>query len=64
MGFFLNKLHSGLGGTKKLGSSIVHKVFQGLVEIVSTKTKLAGEEECNIYIYCKLIKKFFSNLFK
>lgn len=36
--FLLNHLHRALGGTKKKGSSVVYKVFQGEVEM-STKTK-------------------------
>ncbi|KAF0712860.1 Aste57867_4627 [Aphanomyces stellatus] len=33
LSWFLNELHRGLGGTKTPGSSIVHKVFQGLVNV-------------------------------
>jgi len=37
--WFLNTLHTDLGGTKKQGSSVVHQTFQGLVKIITEKTK-------------------------
>ena len=39
LSWFLNILHTKLGGTKKPGSSVIHKAFQGLVQ-VSTYDRL------------------------
>ncbi|DBA02478.1 TPA: hypothetical protein N0F65_010950 [Lagenidium giganteum] len=36
LSWLLNELHRGLGGTSKRGSSIIHKCFQGLVEVTTT----------------------------
>ncbi|EQC25847.1 hypothetical protein SDRG_16296 [Saprolegnia diclina VS20] len=33
LSWFLNELHRGVGGTKKQGSSIIHDVFQGTVQV-------------------------------
>ncbi|KAG7356351.1 ubiquitin carboxyl-terminal hydrolase [Nitzschia inconspicua] len=35
MAWFLNQLHIGLGGTRKPESSIIYKIFQGKVEVVT-----------------------------
>ncbi|CAK4174807.1 unnamed protein product [Aphanomyces euteiches] len=35
LSWFLNELHRGLGGTKTPGSSIIHKVFQGMVNVTT-----------------------------
>ncbi|TMW60496.1 hypothetical protein Poli38472_000538 [Pythium oligandrum] len=45
LSWLLNELHRGLGGSHKRGSSIIHKCFQGLIEVKTTdETKLAPEE--------------------
>ncbi|OQS07875.1 U4/U6.U5 tri-snRNP-associated protein [Thraustotheca clavata] len=33
LSWFLNELHRGVGGTKHAGSSIIHRVFQGMVQV-------------------------------
>lgn len=35
MTWLLNYIHQGIGGTKKAGSSIIHEVFQGEVEVLT-----------------------------
>ena len=35
--WFLNALHASLGGTRKAGSSIVYKTFQGRMKLYSRK---------------------------
>eukprot|EP00903_Cladosiphon_okamuranus_P010294 g9744.t1 len=48
LSWLLNSLHQGLGGTRKAGSSVIFKTFQGLVEVETlTKKKKAilGDEE-------------------
>ncbi|CAH0488867.1 unnamed protein product [Peronospora farinosa] len=35
LAWLLNELHRGLGGSKKSGSSIIHKCFQGFVEVTT-----------------------------
>lgn len=42
LAWLLNALHAGLGGTRKPGSSVIHKAFQGEVEI---KTYKAAKED-------------------
>jgi len=42
LAWLLNALHTGLGGTRKPGSSIIHKAFQGAVQI---KTYKAAKED-------------------
>lgn len=42
MAWLLNALHTALGGTKKQGSSIIHKTFQGTVKVITHKAE--GEE--------------------
>ncbi|KAL1495626.1 hypothetical protein AB1Y20_016493 [Prymnesium parvum] len=42
LAWLLNALHTALGGTKKQGSSIIHKTFQGTVKITTHK---AGSDE-------------------
>jgi len=42
--FFFNYVHRSLGGSKKTSSSIVSKVFQGKVEVVSQKVNLEEVE--------------------
>jgi len=37
--WFLHQLHVGTGGTRKPGSSIVHKVFQGKVRVTTRQAK-------------------------
>lgn len=39
MAWFLNQLHLGLGGTRKPGSSIIYKVFQGKVHVTTQQSK-------------------------
>jgi len=43
--WFLHTLHTDLGGTKKPGSSIVFKTFQGLVQIITEKTTIPTRNE-------------------
>lgn len=43
--WFLNHVHRALGGTKKSGSSIVHQVFQGLIEVTTLKEKTNSQGE-------------------
>ncbi len=47
MAWFLNQLHVGLGGTRKAGSSIIYRTFQGKIEVTSRQPKaiLEGAEE-------------------
>jgi U4/U6.U5 tri-snRNP-associated protein 2 len=39
MAWFLNQLHLGLGGTRKPGSSIIHKIFQGKIEVTTRQKR-------------------------
>jgi len=39
MAWFLHQLHMGLGGNKKPGSSIIHKIFQGAVSVTTRQLK-------------------------
>uniref|UniRef100_A0A7S0T9X4 Ubiquitinyl hydrolase 1 n=1 Tax=Pseudo-nitzschia delicatissima TaxID=44447 RepID=A0A7S0T9X4_9STRA len=39
MAWFLNQLHAGLGGTRKAGSSIIYRTFQGKIEVTSKQRK-------------------------
>jgi U4/U6.U5 tri-snRNP-associated protein 2 len=39
MAWFLNQLHIGLGGTRKSGSSIVYRTFQGQIEVATRQRK-------------------------
>ena len=43
LSWFLNSLHIGVGGTKKPGSSIIHKVFQGEVELTIRQRKVSNK---------------------
>eukprot|EP00009_Paramoeba_aestuarina_P008423 CAMPEP_0201513714 /NCGR_PEP_ID=MMETSP0161_2-20130828/5709_1 /ASSEMBLY_ACC=CAM_ASM_000251 /TAXON_ID=180227 /ORGANISM="Neoparamoeba aestuarina, Strain SoJaBio B1-5/56/2" /LENGTH=296 /DNA_ID=CAMNT_0047910025 /DNA_START=456 /DNA_END=1346 /DNA_ORIENTATION=+ len=43
--WFLNKLHADLGGTRKPGSSIVQKVFQGAMNMVVFTKNVVGKKE-------------------
>ena len=43
--WLLNQLHKELGGTKKSGSSIIHRIFQGQMKVWSKKIKRAGQEQ-------------------
>lgn len=45
MAWFLNQLHVGLGGSRKAGSSIIYKTFQGKIEVTSKQRKLKSEPE-------------------
>jgi len=44
LGWLLNALHAGLGGTRKPGSSIIHKAFQGQVQIKTYKAARADTD--------------------
>ena len=44
LGWLLNALHAGLGGTRKPGSSIIHKAFQGQVQIKTYKAAKADTD--------------------
>eukprot|EP00536_Pseudo-nitzschia_multiseries_P006368 jgi/Psemu1/255329/estExt_Genewise1Plus.C_1340031 len=39
MAWFLNQLHIGLGGTRKPGSSIIYRTFQGKIEVTTRQRK-------------------------
>jgi len=39
MAWFLNQLHAGLGGTRKSGSSIIYRIFQGKIEVTTKQRK-------------------------
>mmetsp|Transcript_34039 Transcript_34039/g.78551 ORF Transcript_34039/g.78551 Transcript_34039/m.78551 type:complete len:500 (-) Transcript_34039:747-2246(-) len=39
LSWFLNNLHLGIGGSKKPNSSIVHRTFQGIVEVTARQRK-------------------------
>ena len=41
--WLLNALHTALGGTKKPGSSIIHKTFQGTVKVITHKADDEGD---------------------
>ncbi|KAF4325071.1 hypothetical protein G195_001657 [Phytophthora kernoviae 00238/432] len=44
--WLLNEMHRGLGGSSKPGSSIIHKCFQGFVEVTTgDETKAASADE-------------------
>jgi U4/U6.U5 tri-snRNP-associated protein 2 len=45
MAWLLNQLHIGLGGGKKVGSSIVYQCFQGKVEVTTWQRKLEDEDD-------------------
>eukprot|EP00559_Dactyliosolen_fragilissimus_P008465 CAMPEP_0184864630 /NCGR_PEP_ID=MMETSP0580-20130426/15678_1 /TAXON_ID=1118495 /ORGANISM="Dactyliosolen fragilissimus" /LENGTH=609 /DNA_ID=CAMNT_0027363511 /DNA_START=93 /DNA_END=1922 /DNA_ORIENTATION=+ len=40
--WLLHQLHLGIGGTRKAGSSIIHKIFQGTVQITTRKQKITN----------------------
>lgn len=40
MTWFLNQLHAGLGGTRKPGSSIIYRTFQGKLEVTTRQRKM------------------------
>ena len=42
LAWLLHQLHVGLGGGRKAGSSIIHKVFQGTVEVTIRQRKKGG----------------------
>lgn len=44
MAWLLNQLHLGLGGTRKPGSSIIYKCFQGKVEVTTRQRREATDE--------------------
>jgi U4/U6.U5 tri-snRNP-associated protein 2 len=50
MTWFLHQLHVGTGGTKKSGSSIVHRVFQGKIRVAAKQAKIeeANDKDENI----------------
>lgn len=39
MAWLLHQLHLGLGGTRKPGSSVIHKIFQGRIQVTTRQTK-------------------------
>lgn len=47
LSWLLNTMHSGMGGTKKAGSSLIHQTFQGEVRIDSQTivVREAGEDD-------------------
>ena len=49
--WLLNTLHSALGGTKRLGSSEVHSIFQGTMRITTRKLPPASEVGGAYYCY-------------
>jgi U4/U6.U5 tri-snRNP-associated protein 2 len=44
LSWFLNTLHIGLGGSRKPGSSIIYKCFQGKVEMTTRQRKLKNND--------------------
>ena len=50
LGWFLNRLHRDLGGTKRPGSSVIHGAFQGgvHVETLARKTHLTKRDEADV----------------
>jgi len=44
MAWFLNQLHVGLGGSRKAGSSIIYRTFQGKIEVTSRQRKEISED--------------------
>lgn len=44
MAWLLNQLHLGLGGSRKPGSSIIYKTFQGKVEVTTRQRKIVDED--------------------
>ena len=44
MAWLLNQLHIGLGGTRKPGSSIIHKIFQGRVQVTMQQKRIHPEK--------------------
>ncbi|KAJ3361326.1 hypothetical protein HDU91_003979, partial [Kappamyces sp. JEL0680] len=45
LSWLLNHLHKGLGGTKKMGSSIIHEIFQGELLVESQSIITIGRSE-------------------
>jgi U4/U6.U5 tri-snRNP-associated protein 2 len=45
MAWLLNQLHLGLGGTRKSGSSIIYKTFQGKIEVTTRQRKIPEEDD-------------------
>lgn len=45
MAWFLNQLHVGLGGSRKAGSSIVYRTFQGKIEMTTRQRKKKSEAD-------------------
>jgi len=45
MAWFLNQLHVGLGGSRKTGSSIIYRTFQGKIEVTTRQRKEKSEIE-------------------
>jgi len=39
LSWFLNNLHTGIGGTRKPGSSVVHEAFQGFVDVTTRQRR-------------------------
>lgn len=44
LSWFLNMLHIGLGGSRKPGSSIIYKCFQGKVRVTTRQRKVLSED--------------------
>mmetsp|Transcript_3264 Transcript_3264/g.7087 ORF Transcript_3264/g.7087 Transcript_3264/m.7087 type:complete len:606 (+) Transcript_3264:103-1920(+) len=44
LAWLLHQLHVGLGGGRKAGSSIIHKVFQGTVEVTTRQRKKGSDD--------------------
>lgn len=43
LAWLLNALHTALGGTRKPGSSIIHRAFQGTVRVTTHKAGADGQ---------------------
>jgi len=55
MAWFLDNMHKALGGTKEAGSSIIHKCFQGEVEITTVGRYGEAETKKRVpFLYCSL----------
>ena len=45
MAWMLNQLHTGLGGTRKPGSSIIHDIFQGRVQVTTRQQRIISKDD-------------------
>ncbi|KAJ3334342.1 hypothetical protein HDU76_000035 [Blyttiomyces sp. JEL0837] len=66
LAWFLNSLHTGLGGGKKAGSSIIHRIFQGELRIESQKleAKQTDDDDEDAVRYFEVGKEMTSSVSK